>query len=426
MTSEASVAIVRRPSLRRSPSAVSSETHGRLRSSHPLSEILPSLEELQRMGRPRYQRPSVLKTNAKRPQWYVRVVIDVLADSNRLERKEQAIYLGFCSEMGKREAEKLRDEKLEAINNTPLVVQSQVLMKDLVQAYKEGYLPGLKASTRYDFGYQLDAHILPAFGTLRLCDISSLKVQQWVYHLEDSGLAKSSRRKTLVVLRSVFDAAEEWGYFTGRNPCKKKLLGAGGPVRDLRPLEPSEALRLLHVLTDIQPLGLIVEVALFTGIRVGEVLGLTWGAIDYRRGMIEVRQGRSQQGDLDDPKTPRGRRRLDLGPLVSKLARPKGAKDGDLIWANAYYTTLQKRLRTLAKRVGIEFVGFGFHTLRRTYASWRDELRLAAAPDQGLVRDMGHGSAGMTARYVQSNASGVVERLQNLVYFIEKPKGEVQ
>jgi integrase len=344
-------------------------------------------------------------------------MVDVLADRGRTARKEKTLYLGFCDEMGKREAEKIAAEKLKEVNNTPLVVQSQVLMQDLVKAYKEGYLPGLKASTRHDFSYQLDKHVLPTFGHLRLFEIDSLKVQQWIYRLEDAGLAKSSRRKTLVVLRSVFDAAEEWGYFVGRNPCKKKKMGAGGAVRDLRALEPDEALRLLQILTDVQPLGRIVEVALFTGIRVGEALGLTWGAIDYRRALIEVRQGRSQQGELDEPKTPRGRRRVDLGPLAAKLPRPPGSKDADLIWQDAHYMTLQKRLRSLAKKVGIEFKGFGFHTLRRTYASWRDELGLSSKPNQDLVRDMGHGSAGMTAHYVRGNKTGVVETLQNLVYF---------
>jgi integrase len=390
-----------------------------------MRDILPSSEDLQKMGRPRYQRPSVQRTRPKhgRARWYIRVMVDVLCDRGRTARREKTIYLGYCDGMGKREAEKLAAEQLKDVNNTPLVIQSQVSMADLVQAYKDGYLPGLKATTQRDFAYQIDKHILPTFGKLRLFEIDALKVQQWLYRLEDAGLAKSSRRKTLVVLRSVFDAAEEWGYYNGRNPCKKKKVGAGGPVRDRRALEPAEALRLLQVLADIQPLGRIVEVALFTGIRVGEALGLTWGAIDARRGTIEIRQGMSQQGDLDEPKTPQGRRRLDIGPLQDKLQRPAGAKDGDLVWPAVHYMTLQKHLRTVAAKVGIEFTGFGFHTLRRTYASWRDELGLPSKPQQDLVRDMGHGSAGMTAHYVQGTKAGVVETLQNLVYFSGVSRG---
>jgi len=369
------------------------------------------------MGRPRSQHPNVLKTKTNRPEWYIRVMVDVLVDRNRTARKEQAIYLGCVDEIGKRAAERIRDEKLKEINNTPAVIQSQVLFKDLVEAYRTAYLPGLKPSTRHSYSHRLSKYILPSFGGLRLFEVDALKVQQWVYAMEDSGLARATRRINLAVLRSVFEAAEEWGYFVGRNPCKKTKLGGGGEVWDKRALEPAEALRLLRICCDEQPLGIIAEVALFTGLRVGEVLGLTWGAIDYRRALIEVRQARSQQGEYADPKTPRGRRRVDLGPLATKLIRPNGAKDSDLIWPNEDYFHLQDKLRCRAKQAGVEFRGFGFHTLRRTYASWRDELGLTSRPDESLVRDMGHSSTGMTAHYIRGTKTGIVERLQNLVYF---------
>lgn len=377
------------------------------------------------MGRPVGQHPSILKTKTKRPRWYFRFVTPVFVDRSKTKRKEQRpIYLGFCDEMGKRAAEKIRDEKLRSINNTPLVIQSQVLMKDLVEAYKTGYLPGLKPSTRHGYEHLLNKHVLPPFGKLRLCDVDALKVQQWIYAMEDSGLGKATRKNALAVLRSVYDAAEEWGYFVGRNPCKKKKIGGGGgKTYDLRPLEPSEALLLLQVLADHQPLGLIVEIALFTGLRVGEILGLAWAVVDFKRASLEVRQARSQQGELAEPKTPRGRRKVDLGPLVKKLVQPADANDADLIWPGEDYFSLQQKFRNLAKKAGIEFTGFGFHTLRRTYASWRDELGLATKPDAGLVRDMGHSSGGMTKKYITSRRTGVVEQLHNLVYFATESEG---
>ena len=119
-----------------------------MRRSGLIIDILPSQEELKRMGRPRYLHPIVLNPRGKRPRWYVRGMVDVLVDRNRTERKEQPIYLGWCEEIGKREAEKLRDEKLKHVNNTPLVIQSQVKFSDLAGAYQAGYLRGLKPSTR--------------------------------------------------------------------------------------------------------------------------------------------------------------------------------------------------------------------------------------------------------------------------------------
>jgi integrase len=145
--------------------------------------------------------------------------------------------------------------------------------------------------------------------------------------------------------------------------------------------------------------------------------GLTWGAIDGTRSMVEVKQGRSQHGELAEPKSARGRRKLDLGPLVKRFVRPDGANPCDLIWPDASYFALQKKLRRVGKQVGIDFPGFGFHTLRRTHATWRDDLRLSSRPDEALVRDMGHADSRTTALYITGTKTGVVERLQNHVYF---------
>jgi len=216
-----------------------------LPSFHPLNGILPTQEGLEKMGRRRYQHPNVLKTKTGRPRWFVRVMVDVLVDRNRVGRREKAIYLAYVDETGKREAEKLRDEKLKEINNTPALIQSQVKFSDLVAVYRSTYLPGLKPSTSHNFDHRLRCYVEPAFGTLRLHEIDPIKVQQWVYQMEDSGLSKSTRQTNLAMLRSVFEAAESWGYTMTRNPCKRIKLGGGGEVRDRRPLEPWEAKALL-------------------------------------------------------------------------------------------------------------------------------------------------------------------------------------
>jgi integrase len=81
---------------------------------------------------------------------------------------------------------------------------------------------------------------------------------------------------------------------------------------------------------------------------------------------------------------------------------------------------LQKRLSRVAGHVGIQFKGFGFHSLRRSYASWRDELRISSRPEAGLVKDMGHADSRMTEHYVRGVKTGVVEQLQDLVFFSGK------
>jgi len=61
------------------------------------------------------------------------------------------------------------------------------------------------------------------------------------------------------------------------------------------------------------------------------VLGLTWGVIDVRRRTFQVRQGRSQQGALAEPKSSAGRRTVQIGFLAEKFKRPEGVNNNDLV-----------------------------------------------------------------------------------------------
>jgi integrase len=385
---------------------------------HPLSGILPSTEELNRMGRPRYQNPELQKTEAKRPQWYIRARIDVLVDRNRTERKEVPIYFGYCDELGKREAERLKAAKLRDINNTPVVVQSQVMFSDLVKAFTETAIPGLKPSTRKNYQDVIDRDIVPAFGTFRLHEIDPIRVQKWVYGLENDGLAFSTRRSCLSILRGIFEAAADWGYMTQRNPCTKRIkLGDSIEVRERRALEPGQARGLIAAIRDDSRLCLIVELGLYTGLRVSEILGLTWGAIDAKRETIEVKQAKSQRAELSTPKSRAGRRVVEIGDLARRFERPADVGGTDLVWPDAIYGELQRQLKRAAKATGIDFPGFGFHTLRRTYATWRTMLGLSLRADEATVKAMGHASADMTAHYIQGKQTGMVEKLQNWVSF---------
>lgn len=365
------------------------------------------------MGRPRFQHPSVLKTKGKCPRWYVRVMVDVLVDRARSVRKEKTLYLGFCDAMGKREAEKEAAKHLTTVNNVPLVIQSQVKFAVVAQAYKDTALRGMK-SGRHSQEHCIDKHILPTFGELALHEIDALKVQKWVYDLQDKGLARSTRALHLCVLRSIFECAELWGYHQGRNPCKRVKVGTGSEVFNRRALTPDEARRLIAVLEE--PLRLFVETALFTGMRVSELRGLTWDAISHTEKTVTVKQGISQQEDLAEPKSRKGRRPVPLGALTQRFVKPLEVKSTDLVWPGETYSRLLHQMQYRAAKQGIAFKGFGFHTLRRTYATFRHLLGADQRPHAALVAAMGHANADMTDHYIQADVD-VVDRLRDMVFF---------
>ena len=147
-----------------------------------------------------------------------------------------------------------------------------------------------------------------------------------------------------------------------------------------------------------------------------ELRGLTWDAINLHEKTITVRQGISQQEDLAEPKSHAGRRPVPLGTLAARFCKPLQAAATDLVWPGETYSRLLHQMQYRAAKLGIAFKGFGFHTLRRTYATFRHLLGSDPRPQAALVAAMGHANAEMTDHYIQADVD-VVDKLRDLVFF---------
>lgn len=100
---------------------------------------------------------------------------------------------------------------------------------------------------------------------------------------EGKVLKPASVNRKLACLKSIFNKAIAWGKFTGPNPVKQVKLFKENNQR-LRFLEKEEIVRLL---TNCNPhLRGIVIVALNTGMRRGEILGLKWRDVDIKRSIL--------------------------------------------------------------------------------------------------------------------------------------------
>jgi integrase len=108
-----------------------------------------------------------------------------------------------------------------------------------------------------------------------------------------------------------------------------------------------------------------------------------------------------------------------LGGLAARFVKPATAAASDFVWTDTTYSSLQHKLKECGTKAGIVFLGFGWHTLRRTYATFRDMLDTAQMPAPALVRDMGHSNADMTSHYIRRDKDDVVAKLQELVFFCE-------
>jgi len=365
----------------------------------PVSAILPP--EDSGMGRDSYQELKLRKTKGKRPKWYAKYAVNEISGPGTTKRVEKRAYFGLCSEVGKREAERLRDAFRNTVNQPKhVILESQVPMSNWIRTYESTFIPTLKPNTQTQYRAYCGV-IERRFGNVRLCDINTNGIQLWLNELAPTR-TKRALEYVLAVFSSLMETASDYGYRDAemRNPCAKVRLPYGGRTStvDLRALTPDEMRRLLAIADAMDTrgvkLGDVLRIGLFCGLRVGEMLALQWG--DVQPPVLYVSKSRSQQtGEITTPKSQSGRRAVALGPVV--LKRPEGATDRDRVF-DVEYEGLRKRLKRLFVDAGITMNGTTFHVLRRTYATMR---RNAGA---GSLREaMGHSTEAMSMVYVRES-----------------------
>ncbi len=181
-----------------------------------------------------------------------------------------------------------------------------------------------------------------------------------------------------------------------------------------RHLDPADIPRLLEVCKS-EPLGPLVSLAVLTGMRQGELIGLPWAAVDLEAPALTVRQSMARAWDgsfeLAEPKTSRSRRTMHLPKAaVESLRQQQAQQDRDrdaagddwqdvdgLVFTDPIGRPLKNwnvsnEFIALLKRHG--FTRIPFHGLRHSAAT----ALLASGVPLPVVSDLlGHAGIAITA-----------------------------
>jgi Phage integrase, N-terminal SAM-like domain len=114
-----------------------------------------------------------------RPFYFIRPYVPVFTVTG-VERRKHSIPLGFVNEIIMREAKARKQQMMATINAGKFVFQSQIAFRELVERFLALHVPTLGSATRENYQTQIKNHILPAFGDLRLCDITRTIVGTWL------------------------------------------------------------------------------------------------------------------------------------------------------------------------------------------------------------------------------------------------------
>lgn len=172
------------------------------------------------------------------------------------------------------------------------VLQAQILVKSGVDICNEetfGHFaqiwfdiykkPYLREKSQDAIKYVLNHQILPVLGGYRLRDICPMQIQALMAGL--AGKSNSLQSKVLIHLRSIFGAAVENGLIA-KSPVSRMLKPSGKRTEEKVALTPEECDLLLSRVQDARARTFLL-IALHTGMRRGEIIGLLWEDIDFQK-----------------------------------------------------------------------------------------------------------------------------------------------
>lgn len=193
---------------------------------------------------------------------------------------------------------------------------------ELAEWYFANYAPHeLKESTVYTYNGQYKKHIEPVLGNMKVKEITTPKLTQLMQSFE---LNPTTVRKLYVIVQSIFRRGVEQG-FIRESPCHNVILPKRKKSRKNKALDEDKLKRFLSFL-DSKPwdedFKRIIKVLLYTGMRSGECLGLSWHDIDFENHTISINHTLTDIGgrhELTTPKTESSIRIIGMGQELSKI-----------------------------------------------------------------------------------------------------------
>ena len=313
-------------------------------------------------------------------------------------------------------AQKMREIAVEVDQKT-YKAPCKLTLGEWLDIWKAEYTGDVKPSTAYLYGRNIDQYIIPYLGAVKLEKLTPLQVQEFYNRLlkpdkeEARPLSAKTVRNVHGVLHKALEQAVQVGYIRSNpaNACKPPRAAKA----EIRPLDADQVSAFLKSLQG-HPHEYLYQVTMFTGLRQGEVLGLTWDCLDMERGTLlvkhQLRREQKQGGKYYFSLTKNNKIRvLTLAPSVVRLFRLQKirqngmrAKAGELwqetnlIFTNEMgdrlsYRTVYDCFKRVMVKIGAPSTRF--HDLRHTYAV----MAIQSGDDIKTVQEnLGHATAAFT------------------------------
>lgn len=295
-----------------------------------------------------------------------------------------------------------------AVNTGTYIAPQKMTVGQWMDTWAADYLGGAKPATVTIYKNNIKNHIKPALGAVALSDLHPHMVQTFINGLE---LSPASVRLAYKVLHMALEKAVKLGYIP-KNPA----AGSELPKLDQKEIHPLDDQQVALLLKTAKggDMEYLITVALFTGCRLSELLGLTWDTVDFKQGTININKqlARPEHRGATPFLSPKNRKTRTITPASSVMTALKNQKRRQMkqqlkvghLWDNQYHMVFtteigepldqwkaEKGFSAVLDAAGL--VGVRFHDLRHTYAV----NAIRAGDDIKTIQgNLGHASAAFT------------------------------
>lgn len=314
--------------------------------------------------------------------------------------------------------EKVKNVTKNQKNNT----DKNLFSKEIINWLKSVKI-SCKRSTYSNYEYTIYAYLIPKFGSYKTNQINKNVINEFTESLLNKGLSTKTIKDILIILNQILKYANISIEIT--MPKVKK--------KEIKILEKNDQLKLEQRLyNDIDEYNFGLYLCLYTGLRIGELCGLTWNDIDLEKNIIKVKKTviRVKNYDkniksktiviLDEPKSTASIRNIPIPNFIIPILQQFKQSD-EIFFLTSKTTFIEPRTYTnhykkIMKSINID--KYNFHTLRHTFAT--NCIQNGCDP-KTLSEILGHSNVKITLdRYVHPSFDNKIKMMNNLTPMYKK------
>lgn len=357
------------------------------------------------------KRGSIRQVSKKKSTWQVTIELP----KDEMTNKRQRLFLKFQGT--RQEAEKFKTQKLYEVDKNILIKPQKQKFADFLDYWIDIETNSLKESTVEEYKHYIDRHIKPALGNINIQELKPKQLQDF-YHKElkngrldgTGGISKKTLQNIHRIIHRALQSALKWE-MVNKNVADNVEL----PQPQKYNASVYTAEELIKLITRVRKTDIYIPVmiTIYTGMRRGEVLGLTWNNIDLENKIIYIDkqlQTLKSGTKLVKPKTENSIRKIDISDtLVEILKRHRLEQNKYKMQLGKAYENNINAVCTYPsgklfnpKRFSNKFAKFlsdndlpkcRFHDLRHTHASL---LLKDGVKDELVSSRLGHKSVSIT------------------------------